>query len=46
MSQDELIKFENKWKEIYSQGIERIFRIAETKESDSFNLKEYTKLYT
>lgn len=49
MSQDELVRFETKWKEIYSEGIEKVFRIAETKESkdtDNFDLKQYTRLYT
>lgn len=46
MSDDELVKFELKWKEIYSEGIEKVFRIAETKENINFDLKQYTKLYT
>jgi hypothetical protein len=46
MSEDELIKFESKWREIYSEGIEKLFRIADTKEAVSFDLKQYAKLYT
>jgi hypothetical protein len=45
MSDDELLRFESKWKEIYSEGIEKVFRIADTK-SESINLSQYTKLYT
>ncbi len=46
MSEDELIRFEQKWREIYLEGIEKVFRIAETKKQENFDLKTYTKLYT
>jgi hypothetical protein len=46
MSENELITFETKWKEIYTEGIEKLFRIADAKETTSFDLKQYTKLYT
>lgn len=45
MSDDELLRFESKWKEIYSEGIEKVFRIADTR-TESINLSQYTKLYT
>lgn len=45
MSEDELVKFELKWREIYSEGIEKVFRIAETKQKENFDLKEYMRLY-
>jgi hypothetical protein len=46
MCEDELVKFESKWREIYSEGIEKLFRIADAKEAVSFDVKQYTKLYT
>jgi hypothetical protein len=46
MSEDELITFEIKWKEIYTEGIEKLFRLAENKEELGFDVKQYTKLYT
>jgi hypothetical protein len=30
MSEDEISKFESKWKEIYSEGIEKVFKLAES----------------
>jgi hypothetical protein len=46
MDEEDLARFETKWNEIYSQGIEKVFRIAETKQNEIFNLEQYTKLYT
>jgi len=58
MSEDEISKFESKWKEIYSEGIEKVFAIAENtsrkldniegniKSNQNFDLKQFTKLYT
>ena len=46
MSEDELVKFETKWREIYTEGIEKLFRIADAKETTNFDVKQYTKLYT
>jgi hypothetical protein len=47
MSEDEITRFELKWKEIYTQGIEKVFRISESPDnSEQINLKQYTQLYT
>lgn len=46
MSHDELVRFEAKWKEIFSQGIEKVFRCAETKQANHFDIQQYTRLYT
>jgi hypothetical protein len=45
MSEDELVLFETKWKEIYTEGIERVFRIAEKRDNQNFDLNQYLKLY-
>jgi len=46
MSEDELVKFEIKWKQIYSGGIEKLFRILEGEEINNINNKEFMTLYT
>lgn len=46
MSDDEILIFETKWNELYSEGIEKIFRIAEQKNKETINLQQYTQLYT
>ncbi len=46
MSEDELVKFEMKWKQIYSEGIEKLFRILEGVEVINIDNKEFIRLYT
>jgi hypothetical protein len=46
MSQDELLRFEVKWNEINTEGIEKVFRIANSKDSENINKEQYIKLYT
>jgi hypothetical protein len=46
MTDQELTRFETKWRELSNEGLEVVFRIAETKENFSFSLQQYTKLYT
>ncbi len=45
-SDDEIVQFEINWKDIYKAGIEKVFRIAERSTSESFDLKEFSRLYT
>lgn len=46
MSEDEITRFEMKWKEIYTEGIEKVFRIAESHADEKFSLDQYARLYT
>jgi len=43
---DETKHFDLKWKEIYTQGIEKVFLFAETKANFKFSQNDYLKLYT
>ncbi len=46
MSEDELKKFEIKWKQLYTEGIEKLFKIADGTLNHTFDVKEYTTIYT
>jgi hypothetical protein len=46
MKNDELVTFESQWSEIYNEGIERVFRIADYRINEGINLTQYSKLYT
>jgi hypothetical protein len=46
MKHDEFVTFESQWSEIYSEGIERVFRIADYRINEGINLMQYSKLYT
>jgi len=39
MSEDEISKFESKWREIYNEGIEKVFKLAE-----SYSRKKYDRV--
>ena len=43
---DETKQFESKWKEIYTEGIEKVFLFAETKANITFSKDDYLKLYS